>query len=233
MKKHIIGKLALFFVVLLILNSCTQFFSTSLAPWAARDPDTLIPAVTADNVSELIELAEDNPDLSLAILKKIKKAADGANEEDEAALLAAALQAAANATALGPAVLGNAGSIIDALNNSDNAAEAVTKALDSMKNLAEVSDILDDILVPGTSAFSAFLDAASADDLAIAAAIIIASEAKDFIDSEDYLNSFDPSGASLTSKEELAIELAVAAAGKSDLSDRLKDLIAGLGLVDE
>ncbi|GHV94773.1 hypothetical protein AGMMS50293_10930 [Spirochaetia bacterium] len=212
--------------------SCSQFFSTSLAPWAARDPASLIPPVTTGNVNELIEMAENDPDMSLEVLKRIKDAAQNADSDKAGDLQAAALKAAANASGIGSALLQQAGNISELMDNADNAIDLIVDVLNSMNNLNAAGDNLVEILpTPGTSEFDAFVAKSSADDLAIAAAVLLAAEAKSVSDSKDYLDSFDGSGTG--PQVELAIALAKAADTKGmELSSSLKDILGGLNLVD-
>jgi hypothetical protein len=223
-----------------LLCSCTQFFSSSLAPWAARKPADLVPPVTVDNVDELIEIAENDPDLSLEVLKGIGKALEDADADEKSSLQAAALQAASNASGMGAAIMHQAGNISEAMEDKDNVKGLVADVLGEMDNLGETSDVLSDILPePGTPEFNAFVEKADADDLAMAAAILLAAEAKEQVNSEDYFTSFDPKdpGASLNPRENMAVALAKSALGKGDdpnsgLSGRLKEILEGLNLLD-
>lgn len=224
-------RFGIFFMMWPLLFSCTDFFSTSLAPWAARDPNSLIPPVTTGNVDELIAGAENNPDMSLAILKKINDALKGADADEASSLQAAALEAAANASGLGPAILNQADDISQIMEDKDNAKGLVIDALNDMPNLKETGETLTSILPePGTPEFAAFVEKADADDLATAAAILLAAEAKN--QGEDYINTFDASAA--TGSAKLAVELAAAASRKyeeTESSSRLKDILEGLNLI--
>ncbi|MDR1318014.1 MAG: hypothetical protein LBJ90_00185, partial [Treponema sp.] len=161
------------------LCSCTQFFSSSLAPWAARDPSTLIPPVTAGNVDELIKIAENNPDLSLEVLRGIDKAQRNSGGSEKAALQAAALKAASNASGMGTALMHQAGNISEIMEETGNAKKLVADILGDMNNLNKTSDILVNTLpAPGTPEYDVFAGKASADDLAMTAAIMLAAEAK-------------------------------------------------------
>jgi hypothetical protein len=223
-----------FFAVLVaagLVCSCTEFFSTSLAPWAARDASSLIPPVTTGNVNDLITGSENNPDMSLAVLKKIQDAVNGASAEEASSLQAAALQAASNASGIGPVLLNKAGNISDVVNNPDSARDMVVDAINEMPNLKETGEALAAVLPePGTPAFDAFVEKASADDLATAAAVLLAAEAKD--KDADFINNFDPAAAN-TSSAQLAVALGTAASKKFDEGDssgRFKDILGGLNL---
>jgi len=170
--------------------------------------------------------------LSLAVLKKINEALTGANAGDTAVLQASALQAAANAVGLGSAILSQAGNITSALQSQDKAIELVIGTVNGLKNLQETGSTLTVILPePGTQAFDDFVDKASAEDIAITAALILlAAESQRSRSPEDYLADFDPSDLSALNQQELmAVELAKAAAGKG-LDGPLNDLLNGLNL---
>jgi hypothetical protein len=227
--------LGLFSGIMVFFISCTEFFSTSLAPWAARDPDKLIPTVTASNVSGLVEKAENDPDLSLALLKKISDAAKNASDKDKAELQNAALGAATNAAGLGQAVLNNAGKIAS-MNDPDEAKELLTKAINDMANLEAAASVLTGTLPDPTDAASLtkFTDAANPDDLATAAALLLAGEAKKNGDVDSYINNFAKDGPNQTPTEKLAIKMAEAALNKYTavgVDGPLKDLLDGLNLI--
>jgi hypothetical protein len=218
-----------------LVFSCTGFFSTSLASWAARDPASILPPINTGNVGDLIASSENNPDMSLEVLKKIKDAMQNASPEEASSLQASALQAAANASNLGPALLNKIGDISSATGNMDDAKQLVVSTLNEMSNLGATSDTLTSMLPePGTPSFEAFVEKASADDLATAAAVLIAAEAKGKVDSDEYINNFDPAAPDLSDSALLAIELAKAASQKYETNtsgSRLKDIIDGLNLI--
>jgi len=225
------------FMISALFTACTAFFSSTLAPWAARDPKKLIPKVTVDNVAELIAMAENDPDMSLALLEKIKSAIEGASGEDKLILQGAALEAAVNAAGLGQAVLGAAGKFtsLDGDSSEEDAKKMVLDALNGMKNLEDAGAILFDILPkPQDPDFEDFTNKASADDLAMAAMVILAGEVKKngADDIEDYVECFKDSP---NEAEELAMAMALAAAleGREDeLSGPLKDALKGLNLIN-
>jgi hypothetical protein len=224
LKKLLLSCFALFFF------SCTDFFTTSLASWAKRDPSSLIPPVTTGNVKELIELTESDPDMSLALLKNIDSA--GANPD----LQAAALQVAANASGLGTAILQHTDDINNI--NENNAKDIVIDALNGLSNVAETGTVLGQILPDPSStepadiaAWDNFVAASSAEDLAMAAAVLLAAEAKNAPKgASDYIEDFDPTTPA-TPTEKLAISLATAAKDKPSTGGFLEDLLKGLNLI--
>ena len=227
-------------IVAVSTMSCTDFFSKSWAPWAARDPDKLIPKVNAGNVDELIAAAENNPDMSLAVLKKINEAKKGASKEDVAILQNAALEAAVNAVGLGSAVLNAAGEIINIdlsdVDAADDAKKIVLDAINSMKNLDATSQALCEILPqPNTQAFDDWASEAKPDDLAMAAVVLLAGEINKHSDNiDDYLESYyDADPNDITLPEELALALAIASIvskQEDGLNETLKSMLQGLNL---
>jgi hypothetical protein len=230
MKKIIISGL----LASLIFVSCTDFFTTSWGEWAARDPASLIRKVTASNVDELISMSENNPDLSLEVLKKISNAAGSASGTEKTKLQTAAVTAAVNASNLTTTLMNNV-SNVSALEDADAVKALVTNTLNSMNNLAPAADNLAAVLPDpaDTGAFEAFVDSASADDLALAAALILAGEAKKSGNLDDFsnYNSSNPTSGPLYLVEQLAVK----AKDKYDAGDSagssLKDLLGALYLV--
>ena len=216
-----------FIIILLFSGSCTDFFSTSLAPWAARDPSRLIPKVTVDNVDELIELTENDPDLSLELLKKIGEAVDKASDDDKAKLQSAAIEAAVNSVGLGQTLINAVGDLSEIdTDDPDAAKDLVIDAINSMPNLEEASESLGNLLKDPTN----FIETASADDIALAAILLLAGDAKKngSDDMDEYIEDFinDPSD-----QAKLALELAEALEDKvEDLSESLKTILDGLNL---
>jgi hypothetical protein len=222
--------------VLIFPLSCTEFFSTTLAPWAARDSASLIPPVTAGNVQDLIAQAENNPDLSLAILQRIKTAKETAKGEELSRLQAAALEAAVNATGLGSSLLSKAGEISNVVGDADKAKDLVIDAINGMSNLSEASSLLDAILPKsgdGSAAFQSFVDASSSENLAMSAAVLLAAESKKHASVNDYVENFDPNK-TLTPGEQLTVNIANAALKKIETEGSggpLGDILSGLNLV--
>jgi hypothetical protein len=225
----------LFSALGMVFFSCTDFFSTTLAPWAARDLASLIPDVTVDNVADLITQSEGNPDMSYAVLENIQDAMAGASAAEASVLQAAALQAAANASNLGPALISQVANITEVMDDPDAIANLVTDTINELTHLGDSSAILLNVLPdPGdTAAFDAFVAETSPDDLAVAAALLLASEVQS--GGLDDFATFDPEDAAGTNSDtaNLAVALAQAAmagyeAGGSD--SRFKDILDGLNL---
>jgi hypothetical protein len=101
------------FAVLLLMNSCVEFFSTSWGEVFKRDPKNV--KVTTGNVDALLETAKGDKDLSKAILDKIHANIDPEDNSAEAdTLRRAAIKAANQAVDIGSLLLENVGSLKDA-----------------------------------------------------------------------------------------------------------------------
>jgi len=218
-----------FLLVLLFFCSCTDFFSTSWGKWAARDPSKLIPPVTIDNVYDLLDMAT-TPDLSLELLKKIGDAVEKSKGDEKAKLQAAAVEAAANSVGLLQTLAGATGALTNI--DEDNAKDFAIKTINGMPNLDEASDALFKLLNSGDSDdFDNFIDNATAEEIALAAVLILAGEAKKNQDDMDkYIDEFfdDPSP-----QAELALLLAESLVDKGKVEDvpgPLRDILEGLNL---
>jgi hypothetical protein len=215
--------------------SCTDFFSTSLAPWAARDPSSLIPPVTASNINDLIVQAENDPELSFSLLKKIKDARETATGPELSKLQTAALEAAVNATGLGNSLLNTAGEISSVIGDAEKARGLVTDAISGMSHLAEAGNLLNDILPkPGgdPAEFQAFTETASSESLVMSAAVLLAAESKKHDNVDEYIGNFDVNQP-LNPSEQLTVNLANAALEKIEeegAQGPLGDILAGLNL---
>ena len=246
MKKYRLLPVLVIFAATVLFVSCTDFFSKSWASWAARDPDKLIPKVTAGNVDELIAAAENNTDLSFAVLKKIQDAANNMSGDDLLTLQSAALGAATNAVGLGQSVLNAAGQL-SSVDDINDAKDLILDAINGMKNLEATSSILCDLLPEPydengviTDDFRAFSQKASANDLAMAAALMIANEAKsELINSGKELNEYvndlvdKINNDDLNPSESMARAMALAsvlADRQDELSGPLKSVLDGLNL---
>lgn len=217
------------FLMAALLFSCTDFFSTSWASWASRDPSKLIPSVTVDNVHELIEMTENDPDMALEVLIKTGEAADKASGDDKAELQAAAVEAAVNAVGLGQTIINSVGELAS-IETVEDAKNAVLDAINGMPNLEEASSALYDLLPkdPTSEEFDNFVNTASAEEIALAAILLLTGEAKKAGDSEDYVDNFN-SGSSPEAK--LALDLAAALAGKEDeIPPHIDDILKGINL---
>ncbi|MDR3166804.1 MAG: hypothetical protein LBT93_02580 [Treponema sp.] len=227
-------------IVLMVLGSftsCRDFFSTSLFPGAGRDPADLVPPVTPGNVDELIKRAENNPDFALAVLQGIKDTlGKGGSQDDKDRLLAAALKAAANASAIGSSMLNTVGKIPESI-NQDKVIELVDNTIKTMPNLSAASSILLTLVPDSTedkNAFDSFIRATKADDLAIASIILVAAEIKgQGGDINHYVQTLDPLGPR-SSLEKTALEFAGAAIKKTGLNKPngfIEDILRGLNLI--
>jgi hypothetical protein len=119
------------------------------------------------------------------------------------------------------------------MEDKDNAKGLIIDAINDMPNLKKTGETLTSILpAPDTPEFTACVEKADADDLATAAAILLAAEAKG--KGDDYINNFDPDDALATDSAKLAVGLANAALKKyeeTESAGRLKDILEGLNLI--
>ena len=240
-KKGLIGLakgLMLSGFIVLNLGSCEQLFTTSLAPWAARDPASLIPTVTADNVTDLIDQSANNPEQSMALLDAIADAMADASASEAAVLQAAALEAGSNSSGVATAIFSNAGTLLDTLETMESSEEIIPLISDAIADLSNLAGTATDLvsILPdpsNTTAFDAFVAQATPEDLAMAAIVLLAAEAQaDTGGVETYITGFDPTTPA-PGPEALAVALAEAAADSyaaSGGTGQLADILAGLNL---
>ena len=225
-----IGLIIISLFIVMFFASCTDFFSTSWFSWAARDPDALIPKVTAGNVNEMAAMFEDDPDGSLALLKKIKDAHSSASGEDKKKLQNAALEVSVNSTGLTGALLKVANNIGDFSNLDENdAKDLLQKTINSMNNLASAGALLLEILPDpdDEEKWDAFIESANPNDLAMAAIVIVLGDVKANYDSiEEYV---EEGGNSESIKMAQAI-IEVLQVEPIELSDMLAKIIEQLKL---
>jgi len=226
-------RLAALILLIASLFSCRQFFTNSLAEWAARDPSSLVPKVNSSNVSELVDSFADSPDHSLELLEEIEDALDGSNAQETAILQTAALEAAANASGIVPALLENSDDILEAMEDEEAIIDLIDSTVNSLDNLAESAALLLDILPDptDTGAFDAFIENADPEDIAMAAIVLLASEASASGGVEAYINSFDPDTPA-SDAEIMAVALAEAAAAAEGPDGTIADFLENINLLN-
>jgi hypothetical protein len=104
------GKGLVFLAMMILLGSC-DFFSTSLASNQVRDPNSIIPPVTVDNIDDLTQAAEGRPDFAGVLLEKIVRVLDETDPgaiEKIAKFQVGGLKAASDASALSQALFDKA-----------------------------------------------------------------------------------------------------------------------------
>jgi hypothetical protein len=229
------------FIVLLLLNSCADFFSTSWGEAFKRDPDKV--KVTEDNVYELLDAAKGDPELSRAILNKI-------NADSSDKLKRAAIQAANQAAGITTLAMENVQILIDAgkgesgKNNESALQDVADKILGSAKknDLPGVSAKLVEILEnevdtpKGRPVFQEnIVDGVSEADLTLLAMTLVLAEAGDDVNA--YAKTWESkdvkAGAdSLNPKEKLIaasvngmIDKGDKTGQSSELTKMLKDLL--------
>ncbi|HCM25519.1 MAG: hypothetical protein A2Z99_11440 [Treponema sp. GWB1_62_6] len=224
----------------LLISSCQQFFTTSLAAQLARDPADLMPDVDTGNVDELLAQAAGNPEMSLALMDSIIDALDGATGAELVQLQSAAVTAATGASGLSEAILASGGDIVAIDFESATAQEEIItimeEALGGLNQLADASAGLIDIIpdpVADSAGFDAFVLEADSEQLAMAAITLLASSADASAGgTSDYIDNLDPENPD-PGAETMAVELARAAIEKSQTeggSGFLTDMLANLNL---
>jgi hypothetical protein len=129
-------------VVLVLLGSCTNFFSKTWGDLFKRNPKNV--KVTSSNVYDLLDAARGDPELSRAILDQIN-----ANSSDY--LKIAAIKAANQGAGVSTLVFENVRTLVDAVENK-NYEEALQKVAESIlaaaasNKLEHISDKMAEIL---------------------------------------------------------------------------------------
>jgi hypothetical protein len=161
-------------------------------------------------VDQLLADYGNDSDVSLAILNGIEDAVKGASGQDKLDLQSAALEAAVNAVGLGNTVLNKFDDILDTVDSGGDVLGLVENVIDSLDNLNVASSALLGTLPDPDSdptAFSDFVSNSKPDKLALAAAVLLASEAEKKGGAEGYINAFDPV-APATPNEAMAVAIA-------------------------
>jgi hypothetical protein len=226
----------------LAFSSCQQFFTTSLAKVLARDPADLVPAVTTGNAQELADSVKSDPDASLAVLDGLTSLiAETTDAEEQKTLVVLALEVSTNASGVSGAMLENAGSMATLLTNGDIEANKddlfaiIDDTLAGLDNLSESSTSLLNIFTDTSLSVAAVAETASAEEMAMAAIVLLSDSAST---SGGGVSAYvDQLGATptanLTEKEQLAMDLAEAAAVKyaeEGGTGPLADILAALNL---
>lgn len=217
-------KLAALLPAIVLCVSCQQFFTTSLGEAFARDPEDLIPEVTADNAADLAEATKGDSDASLELLGELEDVIADADADEKADLTAVALDVASSASGVENAILQEGDELVDLLQDGDLDDPAVQDqiyglvedALEGLDNLSDSSASLVAILTdPGAASIDEIAAASSADDLAMAAIMLLSANASEDPDGvSGYIDSFDSESGTLSESESLAVALAEAAAAK-------------------
>jgi hypothetical protein len=118
--------------VLFLLNSCTDFFTTSWGEMFKRDPKNV--KVTSSNVYDLLEAATGDRELSRAILDKI-------NADSDDSLKRAAIKAAGQASGLTTVVMENVKDLIDAAGAKGDPGKALKEVAQQIINDIRNNDI--------------------------------------------------------------------------------------------
>jgi hypothetical protein len=216
----------------LVLSSCMDVFSTSWGSALKRDPNKLIPAVTASNVEDLLDASLGDTDFASTLLGKINDAAKTAQGSDKTVLQDAALKAAANASGLTTAILENAGILLESGENTTDIKKTIDGILSGIdgESLRQIADDLRSVLDTSQNAYKQGTKA-STEDLAVAAVILLLADAKGEGNLEDYLDSFaGRKDLNPTPNEETAIFLAGIVAQKHVDDEIINQLLSAMNL---
>jgi hypothetical protein len=213
----------------LTLSSCMDVFSTSWGSALKRDPNKLIPTVTASNVEDLLDASVGDTDFASALLGKIKDSAQNAKGAEKATLQDAALKAAANASGLATEVLKNAETLFETGNGHtgdiQHTIDGILKDIDG-SSLQQITRDLNSVLDNAYRGSNA-----SNEDLAMAAIILLLADAKKGGNLENYLNDFsNRKGGSLTPNEQTALRLAEIIAERNTDDDIIRQLLDAMNL---
>jgi len=208
--------------IVLSVVSCQQFFTTSLGDAFARDSKDLVPKVSANNAADLAAETDGDAAASLELLDGLTDLIADADAEDKADLVAVALDVSSSASGVESAVLEESDELLDILQNGDlddpavqeDVYDLIDDALAGLDNLSESADAIVDIFSDPHVSIQDVAAASSAEDLAMAAVMLLASEASQATAGvSSYIDDFDAEG-ELTPTEALAVALAEAAAEK-------------------
>jgi hypothetical protein len=120
-------------IVLLLLNSCADFFSTTWGDAFKRDPKKV--TVTSSNVYDLLEAAKGDPELSREILEKI-------NARSDDTLKHAAIKAANQAAEISTLALENVRTLIDAASGNLGYETAITNVASAIQKATKGADFI-------------------------------------------------------------------------------------------
>jgi paraquat-inducible protein B len=216
----------------LILSSCMDVFSTSWGSALKRDPNKLIPTVTASNVGELLEASLGDTEFASTLLSKIADSAKKTTGKEKAELQDAALKAAANASGLATEVLKNAETLLKTANGNtgdiQHSIDGILKDING-SNLQQISEDLNSVLTGNNYNGNK----ASNEDLAMAAIILLLADAQKADTLEDYLDSFSgrqQNDTPLSRNEEKALSLAKIIADRHIDDDIISQLLDAMNL---
>ncbi len=221
--------------LLLLLFSCQELFTTSLAAPLARDTAKLYATLSTDDLADsdfredLLVSIKGNPSALVSVYDRIESLSQDASE-DEALLLATVAASLAGDAFNLVAVLP---SLLSAFSEVEEGEEPdpgllLEEAFGANTALEEAAASLVAILPSSSdSAWSDFVAAADTDSLVFAGLSILIAQAIDAPDFVDYVENFDFASASLGPEEALAVDLLSAALGAAPAS--ILDALLGAG----
>jgi hypothetical protein len=218
----------------LTLSSCVDVFSTSWGSALKRDPDKLIPQVTASNVEDLLEASLGDTDFATTLLGKISDSVETARGDEKAALQDAGLKAAANASGLATSILDNAGTLLKGsegdITDIQTTIDAILKDING-EDLQQIAADLRAILNNETINTYKAKTKASDEDLAVAAIVLLLADAKKTGNLNSYLNQFaNRKDVNPTENEKKAILLAGVIAERTIDNEIINELLSAMNL---
>jgi ribosomal silencing factor RsfS len=224
-----------------LVTSCTDFFTTSLGKWAARDVSKIDVKVTAENVEDLVEQAKGDKEMQLAILDKVVDAAKDASGEEKQELQNAGVGLVLDTTDIMGTVMENIGDInnLESMEDPSEMIDYFTSIVNSIDNLQESTDALTTLIPSDDASIDEYMNGndIGEGDLALISVLLLASEiqritdgnsAKDpetlFSEFEDEDISYETLPADLQTDK---IKLALGLLGEGSPLTSLEDIFSG------
>jgi hypothetical protein len=180
-----------------LLSSCSNFFTTSWGKSSARDPGTI--KVTSSNVKDLLKESKGDTKTSRGILSKIKDQVAG-KENPDPTLQTAAVTAANQASGLGTVVLDSIDTILgddvpteEALNQLLAEVQNKTKGNDLQGIAADVAASLPKPTADSEGALvfpDSFYDSTSEADLTLLTLTLVLAESEGYGDFDTYIETW-------------------------------------------
>lgn len=209
----------------LILSSCQELFTTSLAAGLARNSDSVYADVEIKDFDAAIESAVSSIEDTLALMHRIEVLADGAQGSDAIACARAAAELAGPSLGLVPLIV----SIFDTQSSEDEVdiGVLIDDAISTMSHLGEVSEILAAVIPePGTSDWDDFVAVTDSSSLIFSGVVLVFSQIPESESPAEWLANLDLSDPDLEGPLALGASLVYAAFDEPP-EDILSALFAG------
>ncbi len=168
-KKQMRGMLLFPLMIILLVGlliSCDDFFTTSWGSWAARDMSKMNFKVSADNIDDLKDMAAGDSAMQLSLLEDLVKAAKNAPPEEKQKLQDAGIELAIESSNIMGAVTNSVDKISELLEGDteemdhDEMVSFITDIIGSMDNLQASTDAVTALLPnPDDENYDAALEA--------------------------------------------------------------------------